>query len=317
MSTDAIEAYPWFLNKHLDLMVNERLVHTRFNAGEWMEHWRHLLARILDMWLAARPRRFLVAVAGPPGSGKSVLAEQFHWLLERGVFHKEVHSVALPMDGFHFANAHLINAFRQLPDGTRIPLASVKGQPDTIDVRAFRQALKMLVGRPDYMDWPGYSRFTHDVVPNKFHIHHSANFVIVEGNYILVDRGPFAGIPDLFDLKIYVDAPGPKIIANLMERHIAGGKSVDEAKDWVKRIDLPNARIAESSKAHADVIIERDGDDDLSAVKWHEKPTPTQNQNAAPALHPEPHPAAVVAAQSPASPAAVSSNATAPSPPAS
>jgi len=273
VSLESIEAYPWFLNKHLDLMVNERLVHTRFNAGEWMEHWRYLLARMLDMWLAARPRRFLVAVAGPPGSGKSVLAEQFHWLIDRGIFHKEAHSVALPMDGFHFPNAYLESHFRRLPDGTDIPLSQVKGQPDSIDVKSLRQHLKMLVGRPDHMDWPGYSRFTHDVVPNKLQVHHSANFVIVEGNYLLVDRGIFAGIPDLFDLKIYVDGPGAKIIANLMERHIAGGKTVDEAKDWVKRIDLPNARIAESSKSNADVIIERDGDDDLSAVVWREKQT--------------------------------------------
>ncbi|MGN6367550.1 MAG: hypothetical protein ACTHN5_04750 [Phycisphaerae bacterium] len=272
MSLESIEAYPWFLNKRLDLMVNDNLVHTRFNASEWMDHWRPLLARCLDLWLAAKPRRFLVAIAGPPGSGKSVLAEQLHWLIERGLLHKEMHSVALPMDGFHFPQAHLQNNFRSLPDGTRIPLDSVKGQPDTFDVKSLRQAIKTLVGRPEYMEWPGYSRFTHDVAPGKYHIHYSANFVIVEGNYILVDRGPFHGIPDLFDLKIYIDGPAPKIIANLMERHIAGGKSVDEAKEWVKRIDLPNARIAESTRSHADVIIERDGDDDLSAIKWREKP---------------------------------------------
>ena len=314
MPLEAIEAYPWFLNKRLDLMVNDTLVHTRFNAGEWIEQWRPLLARTLELWTAARPRRFLVAIAGPPGSGKSVLAEQFHWLIERGLFHKEAHSVALPMDGFHFPNAHLQNNFRNLPDGTRIPLDCVKGQPDTFDVKALRQHLKMLVGRPEYMEWPGYSRFTHDVVPNKYHIHHSANFVIVEGNYILVDRGPFAGIPDLFDLKIYIDGPGAKIIANLMERHIAGGKTVDQAKDWVKRIDLPNARIAESSKAHADVILERDGDDDLSNIIWREKIAPTHT--AAPAPHAEPHPAAA-ATHLPAPPAPTPSSIAAASPPVS
>ena len=58
----------------------------------------------------------------------------------------------------------------------------------------------MAVGRPDHMDWPGYSRFTHDVVPDKFRVHASANVVIVEGNYVLVNRGPFAGLPELFDL---------------------------------------------------------------------------------------------------------------------
>jgi len=58
------------------------------------------------------------------------------------------------------------------------------------------------------------------------------------------------------------------IIANLMDRHIHGGKSVDQAKDWVKRVDLPNARLVESTKSHADVVIERDTDDDIAAITW-------------------------------------------------
>ena len=65
-----------------------------------------------------------------------------------------------------------------------------------------------------------------------------------------------------------MDGPAPKIMANLMERHIAGGKSVEDAKAWVKRIDLPNARIAESSKMQADVVIERDHEENLTAVVW-------------------------------------------------
>ena len=61
-----------------------------------------------------------------------------------------------------------------------------------------------------------------------------------------------------------------KILSNLMDRHIRGGKTVDEAKEWVKRIDLPNARVAESTKVNADVIIERNHEDDLSLVLWRE-----------------------------------------------
>jgi putative kinase len=263
---EQIDSYPWFLNKPLDLEVNDHLVRTRVHANQWVDHWRPLLGKLQDMWLAAQPRR--LTIAGAPGSGKSVLAEQLHWMVERGLFHKNAHSVALPMDGFHYPNAYLEQHVRKLPDGTEIPLSTVKGQPDTIDIANYRKHLKMAVGRPDHMDWPGYSRFTHDVVPNKFRVHASANVVIVEGNYVLVNRGAFAGLPDIFDLRIYVDGPAPKIMANLMERHIAGGKSVEDAKAWVKRIDLPNARIAESSKMQADLVIERDHEENMSAVTW-------------------------------------------------
>jgi pantothenate kinase len=172
------------------------------------------------------------------------------------------------MDGFHFPNEYLDSHFRPLSDGTKIPLAWVKGQPDTIDTKALRKALKMLAARPHEMDWPGYSRRTHDVVPNMYVVHESANLVFVDGNYLLLNRGDFAGIPDLFDLRMYLEAPAASILSNLMERHMRGGKSVEQAKDWVKRIDLPNARTAEGTRFNADVIIQRNTEDDISEIRW-------------------------------------------------
>jgi uridine kinase len=181
---------------------------------------------------------------------------------------KDAHVIALPMDGFHYPNSYLDTHTRRLSDGTEIPLSSVKGQPDTIDVNRLRRYMNALVKRPEYIPWPGYSRAAHDVLPGKYHVHMSMNLILIEGNYLLVNRGAFAGLPEMFHLRVYIDAPAPKIIANLVERHIQGGKTIDEAKDWVKRIDLPNARIAESSKANADVVIERDSDNDIAAVFW-------------------------------------------------
>lgn len=268
MALHDIDPYPWFLNKALDLTVNEQLVRTRISASAWVDSWRPLLGRMYDLWLAHFPKRYLVAIAGPPGAGKSIMAELLHFMIDKGILHKDAHTVALPMDGFHFSNAYLATHTRKLPDGKEIPLSAVKGQPDTIDIQRFRKHLHALIERPEYISWPAYSRYVHDVVPDKFKVHTSVNLVIVEGNYLMVNRGPFAGIPELFDLKIYVDAPAPKIIANLVDRHIQGGKTLEEAKDWVKRIDLPNARMAESSRHQADVIIERDTDDDIASITW-------------------------------------------------
>ena len=268
MALEHIDPYPWFLNKPLDLVVNEQMVRTRISSSEWADSWRPLLARIYDLWMQQSPRRYLIAVAGSPGAGKSVFAEQLHFIIDKGIFHKDAHTVALPMDGFHFPNTYLQAHTRKLADGTEIPLMSVKGQPDTIDVVRLRKYIQALVVRPEYVPWPGYSRFSHDVIPEKFKVHQSINIVIIEGNYLLVNRGPFQGLPEMFNLRIYVDAPAPKIIANLVDRHIHGGKSLEEAKDWVKRVDLPNARLAETTKNQADVIVDRDTDDDIASVTW-------------------------------------------------
>src|SRR4051812_47935284 len=143
------------------------MVHTRISASEWADHWRPFLGHLYDLWTAQMPKRYIIAMAGLPAAGKSVLAEQLDWVIDRGFFHKEAHSVALPMDGFHFPNAHLKSHHRTLADGTEISLYSVKGQPDTIDVPRLKRYIQMLVDRPGLVSWPGYSRFTHDVVPDK------------------------------------------------------------------------------------------------------------------------------------------------------
>ncbi|HVX85361.1 MAG TPA: hypothetical protein VH253_11315 [Phycisphaerae bacterium] len=271
MSIDVIPPVPWFLNKPFELTVGDHAVQSVFSTAAWTDSWRPLLGKLRDLWQAKQPGRLLVAVAGPPGVGKSVFAEQLNWLVYKQVLHHDAHSMALPMDGFHFPNEYLKTHERKLPDGGAVKLIDVKGQPDTIDVANLRKHLEALRARKDVVDWPGYSRFAHDVLPNKYRIPVITNFVVVEGNYLLVDRGPFAGIPALFDVKIYVDGPAPMIMMKLMERHIKGGKTVEQAKDWVKRIDLPNARIAESTKKSADVVVERDSENELAGIQWREE----------------------------------------------
>jgi putative kinase len=268
VALEHIDPYPWFLNRVLELGVNDQVVRTRISSSEWTDAWRPFLGKLYDEVMAHMPGRFLVGIAGPPGAGKSVFAEELNFIVEKGFLHKDVASAALGMDGFHFPNSYLQSHVRHLPDGGAVPLSSVKGAADTIDVPRMRRYLDALVSRPELMPWPGYSRYTHDVVPVAQQVPRGVNLVLIEGNYMLVNRGAFAGIPEMFHLRIYIDAPAPKIVANLVERHIQGGRTIEEAKEWVKRIDLPNARVAESSRQNADVVIERDTDNDIACILW-------------------------------------------------
>jgi pantothenate kinase len=268
LSIDVIPPIPWFLNKPFELLVGDHAVNSLITTAAWSGYWRPLLGRLRDVWQAAQPRRILVAIAGPPGVGKSVFAEQLNWMVYKQMLHHDAHGMALPMDGFHYPNAYLKAHVRRLEDGQTISLMDVKGQPDTIDVASLKKHLEALRERKEVVDWPGYSRFAHDVVQNKYRIPVVTNVVFVEGNYLLVDRGVFAGLPAFFDMKIYVDGPAPIIMMKLMERHIKGGRTVEAAKDWVKRIDLPNARIAESTKKTADVVVERDSENELAGIHW-------------------------------------------------
>lgn len=262
----AIEPYPWFLNKHLEVKVNGRTVPTRITSTEWLEHWRPLLAKIYELHLQ-HPQRLLIAIGGPPGTGKSVLAAQLVWVIDKG-FLTDCRAVALQLDGFHFPNVYLATHYRKTPDGHTVPLLEYKGAPDTFDAESLRRYLAQLRTVPAEMHWPGYSRISHDVEPALHRVHQSSNIVFVDGNYLLLDRGPFTGIPAFFDFKIYIETPGGAIMSNLMQRHITGGRTLESAKAWVKRIDLPNARIAESTRHNADLIIERNTEDDIIALRW-------------------------------------------------
>ena len=66
--------------------------------------------------------RFITALAGPPGAGKSTLAAELVAALGAG-------AKAVPMDGFHYDDAVLIA--RNARDR--------KGAPDTFDVQGFLQ----------------------------------------------------------------------------------------------------------------------------------------------------------------------------------
>jgi pantothenate kinase len=261
-----IDAFPHYLNKAIELRVDDRPTEVKFTSSEWSDFWRPFLTRLAEA-RDAHHGRMMIAVAGPPGAGKSVFAEKLSWLLNKGAV-RGATAMALPQDGFHYDGYYLRSNFRTLPDGEKICLADVKGANDTFDAVEMKKSLERLRANADNVGWPGYDRREHETVPNRFRVADTVNMVIVEGSYLLVDKGLYAGIPQLFDLRIYIDTSGARIIAGLMQRHLGGGKTVEQAKAWVKRVDLPNAQLVDGSKARADVIVKRNDEDALEGFTW-------------------------------------------------
>jgi len=74
----------------------------------------------------------IVAIAGPPGTGKSTLSEALAARLP-GM------AAVLPMDGFHFDDLHLV------PAGLR----PRKGAPETFDVGGLAHVLRRLRARDE------------------------------------------------------------------------------------------------------------------------------------------------------------------------
>ena len=150
--------------------------------------------------------RRLIAIAGAPGSGKSTLAER---LCEAINGHLPGQCAILPMDGYHFDDI-VLNA-----RGER----ARKGAPFTFDVGGFRAMLGRLRSEEDQtVAVPVFDRSIEIARAGARLIGPESRLILVEGNYLLLDEGAWAGLADAFDLTVFLDVPREVLRARLRAR---------------------------------------------------------------------------------------------------
>lgn len=186
--------------------------------------------------------RLLVGVAGPPGAGKSTLADRLHASLgERG--HR---SAVLPMDGFHLDNSIL---------DERGDLAR-KGAPHTFDVRGLADLLRAVRAGGEVFV-PVFDRARELAIAAARCISPEDRIVIAEGNYLLLDQGPWADIADLFDLSVMVAPPIEELERRLIARWVGYGLTPAQIEAKVENNDLPNGRLVLQRSRPADFTFDQ------------------------------------------------------------
>ncbi len=198
----------------------------------------------VELALAASGRRFVLGLAGPPGAGKTTLAEAIVAYARSRM--GDDWAACFPMDGYHLSNAQL----------RRLGLEDRKGAPATFDVDGYQAMLARLAADPPadvYL--PEYDRRLHEPIAARLWVPAAARLVVTEGNYLALDDPAWRPARQFIDALWYVEAADSVREARLVSRQLKGGRDARAAREWVERSDRPNADLVRPSKANATRII--------------------------------------------------------------
>ncbi len=197
----------------------------------WLDH----VARLI-----VPGQRKILGLVAPPGAGKSTLAEAL-----LAAFPGDIQIV--PMDGFHLANCQL----------ARLGRSERKGAPDTFDAAGLACLMRRIKGQGDgeIIYAPDFRRDMEEAVAGAIAVEARTPLIITEGNYLLLDEGPWAVVRSALDEVWYLDVDDAVRQQRLLERHMRFGRTQAQALAWMNLSDEPNARRIAQTRHRADRVV--------------------------------------------------------------
>lgn len=198
------------------------------------------LAPLVERAGRMRGARYLLGLAGAPGVGKSTVAAAL-------VAELTPAAVLVPLDGFHLAEAELYRLGRH----------PRKGAPDTFDAAGYVALLRRLrQPEPETVYAPRFDRRREEPIAGAILVPPDLPLVLTEGNYLLLDSGPWAAVRELLDQVWFLERDESQRLDRLAARHVAYGRSPADAVARARGTDQLNAELVATTRHRADLIVQ-------------------------------------------------------------
>ena len=187
--------------------------------------------------------RIIVGIAGPPGVGKSTFCDRLDDILNKvqpGI------SAVFPMDGYHFDDVFLKEKGWH----------AHKGAPHTFDVGGFIHTLgRLKTNDENFVAVPVFDRALEISRAGARLIPKDVKILLVEGNYLLLDKPPWKAAIEKFDISIILKADVNEIERRLSARWAGLNLSPREITHRLEENDLPNVRTVMQQSVAADYAV--------------------------------------------------------------
>lgn len=218
------------MKERFDFEVNGLNICAEFHRKDIENVFLPLLKHLTELQ-REKKHRIAAFLAAPPAAGKSTLC----CLLEK--LSREIPGLTpvqcVGIDGFHYPQAYLDSHFIDR-GGEQIPLARIKGAPESYDVSKLRGLMENI--GMDGQRWPKYDRRIHDPVENAVEIRE--DILIVEGNWLLLDEAPWKDLE--CDFSVFLRKGSKDQLERIVQRKMMGGYDEATARDFVENNDWPN-----------------------------------------------------------------------------
>lgn len=230
-----------------------------------MDSEYHRLAETIRHQANAHSKpRYIVAIAGIPGSGKTTTAAAVvdHLNKENGSTSK---TALLSMDGFHLSRREL----DQLPNAKEAYIR--RGAPWTFDVSRFVKFMHNLRSWADntplssegkwdpehVLTAPTFDHEAKDPSEDGISITPDASIIIVEGNYLLLDEPGWRDLATLCDYRVFVEADIQEARDRTAKRHVKAGieKTLEEGYRRVDSNDYLNGISIQEKLIMPDMVV--------------------------------------------------------------